>query len=339
MDEAAIAARLEELVRPCQLADGEIEEYAELLAPLPESSQRRVLDLVVSLWPVSHALTFSFLRHAALGLAVFGETRLQIWVGAILDAYEAGGLEQARPILADGGRALVRELRGEDGARYRDVVGLLHPYLCALAGGPIEVAEGREAATDTVVVWLPRRIAAFEDLPRNFLLYKLAAAVQWGHIAVGTYRAELPPAHPLLPGLERRYGTSWAGKPAWLVNFFGLFPDPELAQRLYHAAATLRAVVRIAEHLPGLAREAAPVLEDFFALRPAPASLGGREGTVRVAAPLVLGPARSGFGSRRRPARPVRPAAATGRGGRRCGPGRCGELSARCSASRGRSRC
>jgi len=157
------------------------------------------------------------------------------------------------------------------------VVGLLHPYLCALAGGHIEVAEGRAAATDTVVVWLPRRIADFSDPARNFLLYKLAAAVQWGHIAAGTYQAQLPPGHPLLPGLEHRYDTSWGRQPAWLVNFFGLFPDPDLAQRLYHAAATLRAAVLITEHLPGLAREAAPALGEYFALRALPATLVGRE--------------------------------------------------------------
>src|SRR5512137_124792 len=103
MDEATIGRRLAELVFPGHLPDGEVEECAELLAPLPESAQRRVLDLVASLWPVSHALTISFLRHAGRGLEVFGETRLQIWVGAMLDAYEAGGLEQARPLIADGG--------------------------------------------------------------------------------------------------------------------------------------------------------------------------------------------------------------------------------------------
>jgi len=92
MDAAAIGKRLGELVRPGHLADAELEECAELLSPLTDDAQRRVLDLVAALWPVSQALTFSFLRNAAQGLAVFGETRLQIWVGAILDAYEAGGL-------------------------------------------------------------------------------------------------------------------------------------------------------------------------------------------------------------------------------------------------------
>jgi nitric oxide reductase NorD protein len=245
---------------------------------LPEGAQRRVLDLVPALWPVSQALTFSFLRSAARGLAVFGETRLQIWVGALLDAYEAGGLDQARPLLADGGRSLLRELAGEEGARLSDVVGRLRPYLCALAGMEIEVAEGREAATDTAVVWLPQRIALFEENSRNLLLYKLAAAVQWGHIAGGTYRAELPPGHPLLGGLSRRFATAWGDKTAWLLNYFALFPDPELAQRLYLAAATVRAAARVTEHLPGLAREIAPVLEALFERRPLPAALGGREG-------------------------------------------------------------
>ena len=231
--------------------------------PLPLAGEPRADDLV----PAP--------RRA--GLEVFGETRLQIWVGALLDAYEAGGLEQARPLIADGGLALVRELRGEGGARYRDVAGLLRSYLCALTGGQIEVAPGPAAATDTAVVWLPLRIDAFEDLSRNALLFKLAAAVQWGHLAAGTYRAELPAGHPLIPGLERRFGTSWGGKPAWLVNFFELFPDPELAGRLYHAAATLRAAVRVADHLPGLAREAAPVLEAYLRSRSASGTPGGRE--------------------------------------------------------------
>ncbi len=278
MNEAQISRRLERLIRPGHFADGEIEQYAEVLAQLPESAQRRVLDLVPSLWPVSHALTFSFLRNAARGLEVFGETRLQIWVGALLDAYEAGGLEQARPVIADGGRALVRELRGENGARYRDVVGLLHPYLCALAGRHLEVAEGREAATDTAVVWLPRRIVVFEDLDRNFLLFKLAATVQWGHIAAGTYRAEPPSGDPLVPGLERRFGTSWGANPAWLVNYFGLFPEPDLAQRLYHTVATLRVAARIPTQLPGLGREAVPVLAEYFSRRSVPATPDGREG-------------------------------------------------------------
>jgi nitric oxide reductase NorD protein len=277
VDAGEIGARLEALVRPYHLPEGEIEEHAERLAPLPADAQRRVLELVGVLWPVSHALTFSFLRNAAEGLAVFGETRLQIWVGAILDAYEAGGLEQASPILADGGRAFVRELRGEQGVRYRDVVGRLYPYLCALAGHHVEVAEGREAATDTAVVWLPGRIAVFEDPASNFLLYKLAAALQWGHIAAGTYRAELPAGHPLVPGLESRFGTVWAGQPAWLVNFFGLFPDPALAQRIYQTAATARVAALLAAELPGLARAAAPVLGEYFSRRARAPDPGARE--------------------------------------------------------------
>src|SRR5512134_1542235 len=133
MDAAAIRQRLVDAVRPYPVPEWELEAHAEEIGTLPEEAQRRVLELVPAIWPVSHALTFSFLRHAGRGTEVFGETRLQIWVGAFLDAYEAGGLEEAQPIVADGGRALLRELRGESGVRFRDAVHLLHPYACGLA--------------------------------------------------------------------------------------------------------------------------------------------------------------------------------------------------------------
>ncbi|HEY6000311.1 MAG TPA: hypothetical protein VI078_13560, partial [bacterium] len=241
MDAAAIRARLAEAVRPYPVPEWELEGLAEGLEGVPEPAQRRILDLVPSIWPVSHALAFSFLRNAARGIGVFGDTRLQVWVGAVLDAYEAGGLEEAQPLLADGGRRLLEELRGERGVRLRDAAGLLHSYASGLAGRPLEVAEGREAATDTETVWLPRRMAAFEDAPRNLLLYKLAVAVQCGHIALGTYRAALPAGHPLLAELETRSEERPADSPAWLERFFALHADPALAARLYQAAATARA--------------------------------------------------------------------------------------------------
>lgn len=278
MDAPALRERLEAAFRPFPVPEWELEDFAEELALLPAGAQRRVLDLVPAIWPVSRALTFAFLRGARRGAAVFGETRLQAWVGGMLDAYEAGGLEQALPVVADGGRAFLQELRGERGVRFRDAVHLLQPYASGLAERTLEVGEGREAATDTATLWLPRRIAAFDDAPRNLLLYKLAAAVQCGHIALDTYRAELPPGHPLPGGLAARFGTGWAGRPAWLENFFGLFPDPPLAGRLFQAAATARVAAWSAARFPGLRREAAPALAELFAARPAPAALSPREG-------------------------------------------------------------
>ncbi len=282
MDAAEIRERLEQAVRPYPVPEWEIETHAEEIARLPEGAQRRVLDLVPAIWPVSHALAFSFLRNARRGIEVFGDTRLQVWVGAMLDAYEAGGLEEAHPVVADGGRGFLRQSRGEQGLRFREVAHLLHPYACGLAGRALEVAEAREAATDTATLWLPRRIADFDAAPRNLSLYKLAAAVQCGHIALDTYRAELPPAHPLLAGLERRYGGAWAGRPAWLENFFRLFPEPALAERLYLATASARVAAGIASGYPGLRREAAPVIGDLFAARPGAAALSPREGLLET---------------------------------------------------------
>jgi nitric oxide reductase NorD protein len=275
VDAREIAARIAALLLPFHLPDWELEEYAEIVAELPPSVRERVLDLVPAVWPVSHALTFAFIRNAARGVAVFGETRLQVWVGAILDAYEAGGLDDAQRLIADGGRLFLAELEGTAGLRFAAAAPLLRPFLCGLAERSIDLEEGREAATDTAVVWLPRRMAVFPDPARNFLLYKLAVAVQWGHIATGTYRAELPPGHPLLEGLVRRHATEWRPQPAWLGSFFGLFPDRDLAQRLYEAAALVRVAASIRTGLPGLARQAQPVLQELFSRR---AASGGRGG-------------------------------------------------------------
>ena len=102
---AELRERLEQLVRPYHLSDWELEEYADVVGELPAEARRRVLDLVPSIWPVSHALTFSFLRNAARGLATFGETRLQIWVGAILEAIRAGHVRSAHDC-SEGGLAV-----------------------------------------------------------------------------------------------------------------------------------------------------------------------------------------------------------------------------------------
>jgi len=278
MDAAAIRASLEALVRPFPVPECELDEHAAELAGLPETAQRRIFALVPAIWPVSQALTFSFLRNVRRGIEIFGETRLQIWVGALLDAYESGGLEEAQPILADGGRAFSRDLRGEQGVRGRDAAHILHSYICGLAERTLELAEDGEAATDTATVWLPRRISLFAAAPRNLLLYKLAAAVQCGHIACDTYLAEMPPGEPLIAGLEKRFGHIWSGRTAWLESFFDLFPESALAARLFLVSATTRVASDIAGRLPGLWRETAPVLTELFASRASAAALSPREG-------------------------------------------------------------
>jgi nitric oxide reductase NorD protein len=282
MDAAALADRLERAFAPYPIPEWELEARAEGLAALPEEAQRRVLDLLPSLWPVSHALTFSFLQNARAGVEVFGANRLQLWVAGMLDAYEAGGLEEAGPLVADGGRAFLRQLRGEHGLRFRDAAPLLLPFARGIAERGVDVAEAREAGTDTATVWLPSRVAAFDDAPRNLVLFKLAAAVQCLHVVLDTYRGELPAGDPLLPALEARFGCPRGDQPAWLDAFFAVFPEPELAARLYLAAATARAAADLADRFPGLAREAAPVLGALFAGRPAPAGLSPREGLLEA---------------------------------------------------------
>ncbi len=255
--------RLEEAARPYHLHDWELEEQVERLSVFGDDTQRRILDLFGSIWPVSHALAFLFLRYAGKGLEVLGDNRLQIWVGAVLDAYEEGGLDDARLVLADGGRAFLASLNGEVGLRFQDVASRLLPYLCGLAEGNLDLEAAERASTDTQVVCLPRRLNLFRERRRNFLLYKLTAAFQWSYIRGRTYRAELPPGSAAVGEVLDRYGLPWGERDAWLENYFHLFPEPDLARRIYHAAETVRLSALLARELPGLARDTIGLREEL----------------------------------------------------------------------------
>jgi len=113
------------------------------------------------------------------------------------------------------------------------------------------------------------------------VLYKLAAAVQCGHIALGTYRASLPPGHPALVGLEARFGRAISDERSWLDGFFGRFPDADLAARLYQAAATVQVAADIADRLPGPVAPRRRRSWRECSRRAPPGALSAREGASR----------------------------------------------------------
>jgi nitric oxide reductase NorD protein len=188
-------------------------------------------------------------------------------VGAALDAYEEGGLDEAREVLDDGGRALLAFINGEVGLRFQDVAARLLPYVCGLAERRLELEPAARAATDTETVFLPERVKLFRDNDLNFLVYKYAASFQWGIIRAGTYRAELPAGDPRLVDVMNRYGREWKENKSWLESFFGLFPEPGLARRLFQAMETVRVRALLEGELPGLARDAAPALRELLLQR------------------------------------------------------------------------
>lgn len=275
MDAQQIKKHIAALVYPDMPNEWELEEHAEHLARLPDTSLQEILKQVPAIWPVSHSLCFSFLEQAGAALNCLHPEQLPQWVNAMLDAYETSGLHQARKFMADVENNFLCQIRGESGLRFEEVTQRLTPYLHALAGRHLELAASPQISTDTTNVFLPHEVGLFREKEKNFLLYKLAASFQWAFIACGTYYLETTPGDTLITGLQERYKKPLIEKQTWLDTFFNLFPVPELAKELFQTAETARITAFLHSELPGLMQDAIPVRQHLYTLRPDCTTLQG----------------------------------------------------------------
>ena len=81
--------------------DWEIEEYLEPLIDLDPETRQEIIRQVSVIWPVSHALCYTFLDQVKSGLGCLLPSQFGDWVRAILDVYEEKGLKQAGLFMAD----------------------------------------------------------------------------------------------------------------------------------------------------------------------------------------------------------------------------------------------
>ena len=276
MDAIEIKHQILSLVHPDLPNEWEVEEHAQRLAQLSEADQKAILKQIPVIWPVSYALCFTFLEQAADALQCLHPSQLPQWVNAILDAYETGGLYQARIFMAEVENNFLCRIRGEAGLTFEEVVHRLTPYLHALAGRHLELSASLLTYTDTTTVFLPHEIGIFKDKEKNFLLYKLAASFQWGFIACGTYYLEPALDSQIIIQLRDRYQKPLNEKNAWLDTFFALFPDSNLAADLFHIAECTRITAWLDDELPGLMRDCRPIRERLHKLRPDCTTLSGK---------------------------------------------------------------
>ncbi len=276
MDAIEIKHKIFSLVPPDLPNEWEVEEHAQRLAQLPETDQKEILRQIPVIWPVSHSLCFSFLEKSADALQCLHPSQLPQWVNAILDAYETGGLYQARIFMEEVENNFLCRIRGEAGLKFEEVVHRLTPYLHALAGRHLELSESPLTYTDTNTVYLPHEIDLFKDKEKNFLLYKLSTSFQWGFITCGTYYLEPTLDSQIIKQLRSRYQKPLSEKNAWLDTFFGLFPDSNLAADLFHIAETARVAAWLDSELPGLMRDCQPIRGRLHKLRPDCKTLSGK---------------------------------------------------------------
>ena len=239
------------LVAPDLPNDWEVEEALEGLTGAAPDLVETVLAQVPVIWPVSNSLCYNYLGQAVGALSCFPPAELGTWVNETLDRYEKGGLQAAQRFMVHVEEEFVCRLRGIAGLRFDEVQGRLLPYVRGLAGRDLDLAAAATACTDGETIYLPREISLARGEADNFLLYKLTASFQWAFLELGSFA----PASPLLPAAP---DTELAWLP--LARFFDSLAHPGLAADIYLQLESIRARAFLARELPGLMREALPLL-------------------------------------------------------------------------------
>jgi nitric oxide reductase NorD protein len=121
---------------------------------------------------------------------------------------------------------------------FDDVHGVLELFVRGLSGRALKLEADTHAYTDTVTLFLPQRLARFQQQDRNFVLYKAMAAHLWAQTRYGTFRAGLSGA-------------------------LAAYPDVQRATALFHALETIRLDACIERDLPGLYRDLRGLREDL----------------------------------------------------------------------------
>ncbi len=271
MNEQACQERFYQLIHPSHPNEWEIEDLLRRLAGLPIDRQEVLLSQVPVIWPVSHSLCLAFLEQGARRIAV-PDHLLADWVRALLQRYERDGLRGARTLLDDGGAAYLASREKRSAVVLEQIAPWLSLFVAGLAGGAMELAAGRVAATDTVTLRLPPEIDYGADNEANTVLYKMIAALHVGFIRQGTFR--LVPHADDLAVVGERFSTALpAGRQPTLPACFALFPEPQLAADLFFIGECRRALRWIDNRLPGLARQwraVLPTLRQWPAAEPTP---------------------------------------------------------------------
>jgi nitric oxide reductase NorD protein len=240
--------RFYEMVAPSIPNEWDVEEALEPLATDDAEYVEDIFSQIPAIWPVSHSLCFAYLHAAGPALSCLAPDELSLWVHTLLDRYETGGLRAAQLFMENVEEQFACHRRGQGGLRLIDVRGRLQPYVNGLAGRELPLMTADAPATDGESIYLPGEIGLFPEQDENFLLYKLMVSFQWACLQAGTFAA---PRHLT----QRKKGAHP------LDCFFSEFTQPANARCLYHFFETGRILRFLHGELPGLMRQAGPLLK------------------------------------------------------------------------------
>jgi hypothetical protein len=206
-----------------------------------------VLDLTRHLAQTSMAVALKILEKSStfiewVGLEGFG------LVAAHLQDLAATEEEKALALLSSDSPSWVDFLEHiPKGLELEAVKPVLSHYLKALLGRRVEIIASQEISGDGRSIYLPRRVREFQDPEDNFLYYKVAATHEEAHLEYGSYEFELA---RLAVTLQKEIPADEG--PSDLERFFQTFPEPALAQDVFHLLEDRRIEKRLTYEYPAL---------------------------------------------------------------------------------------
>ncbi|MBK8761144.1 MAG: nitric oxide reductase activation protein [Sulfuritalea sp.] len=200
------------------------------LEAAPREHQESLLRWVGIAAQSANELGWLIASHGAAQAAELGD-RLDDWVRAGLAAHDCEGIA-AVPDALRRAAAAQREtaLRPARGVAFGEIEGRLARFLQALDGRPLRLATAAQAWTDGETLWLPERLERAADANGNRRLYTVLAVQLWAQTRFGSFNVDPEPEL-----------SQWADREAALA-WFALFE-------------AMRLEARLAQELPGLARD------------------------------------------------------------------------------------
>jgi len=224
------------------------EQPARSLAAFPRDTQNFVLRWVAIIATTNSEMGFQFAQNAARGLELMALEQVEEWVIRAMDIYDTQGLYPGCAAFQDVDAFASEAADRGVGVAFDEVAGILERFVHGLSGRRLKLAIAEHPYTDTETLFLPERLSVFSDPESNFRLYKAMVAHLWAQAWFGTFNTAARGAAGLADTLAR-------------------FPNPEAANRVFHALETIRLNARLRHHLDGLHRDMLDVQNRLGAVR------------------------------------------------------------------------
>ena len=231
---AELEERLDELLESVLSSRRTAAPLARALAEFGRSEQDFALGWADIIAKTNAEMAYQFCQRAPEAFRLMGLPAVKSWIIRAMDVYDKQGLYPGCSIFAQVQSFAAEVADATHSEMLEEVSGVLELFVCGLSGRGLRLEAGDAAYTDTDMLYLPARLSGFVCRQDNYRLYKALTAHGWAQTWYGSFR---------LPEGEL------------LSARFAAFPDPDRAQRLFHALETARLDACLARDLPGLYRD------------------------------------------------------------------------------------